>query len=284
MLALGSSRIGPVLVASASTSSSFSASNPPVPAYACVQTILPQLFEACQRHRIPATFFELTTALAFQKFQQAQCDAVVLEVGLGGRLDATNIVTPALSIITAIQHDHTRILGESLEQIAAEKAGIIKPGVDVLVGPGCPDIIRQIAASRSAPVFGIDVLSHDERRYRSSSDDTESLNTDLAHAAMHRLLSKRLFHSISPQILSTPSLQAALQARPICRFECFRVTATAPSCHSPGEPIDIERLHEHGGNRTSRDVVVVLDIAHNVDAMKALVQRIRSQFPKSSVR
>lgn len=59
-------------------------------------------------------------------------------MGLGGRLDATNIVTPALSVITAIQLDHTKILGDTIEKIAMEKAGIMKPGVDVLVGPGCP--------------------------------------------------------------------------------------------------------------------------------------------------
>ncbi len=68
---------------------------------------------------------------------------MVLEVGLGGRLDATNIVTPTLSIITAIQIDHTKILGDTIEKIALEKAGIMKPGVDVLVGPGCPmDVMR----------------------------------------------------------------------------------------------------------------------------------------------
>jgi dihydrofolate synthase/folylpolyglutamate synthase len=87
----------------------------------------------------------LTTALALVKFHRAQCEAVVLEVGLGGRLDATNIVTPTLSIITAIQIDHTKILGDTIEKIALEKAGIMKPGVDVLVGPGCPmDVMRVI--------------------------------------------------------------------------------------------------------------------------------------------
>ncbi len=73
-----------------------------------------------------------------KKFGVSTCEAVVLEVGLGGRLDATNIVTPSLAVITAIQIDHTRVLGDTIEKIAMEKAGIMKPGVDVLVGPGCP--------------------------------------------------------------------------------------------------------------------------------------------------
>ncbi len=67
----------------------------------------------------------------------------MLEVGIGGRLDATNIITPQLSIITTVQMDHMAILGDTIEKIAREKAGIIKPGVDALVGPGCPyDVMK----------------------------------------------------------------------------------------------------------------------------------------------
>ena len=96
------------------------------------------MFDACEKHSIPATFFELTTILAMITFKRANCNAVVLEVGLGGRLDSTNIINPALSIITSIQLDHVKILGDTIEKIAMEKAGIMKPGIDVLVGPGCP--------------------------------------------------------------------------------------------------------------------------------------------------
>jgi dihydrofolate synthase/folylpolyglutamate synthase len=101
-----------------------------------VLTTLPSLFSNCEKHDIPATFFELTSTLAFIAFKQANCDAIVLEVGLGGRLDSTNIITPTLCIITSIQLDHVNILGDTIEKIAMEKAGIMKPGVDVLVGPG----------------------------------------------------------------------------------------------------------------------------------------------------
>jgi dihydrofolate synthase/folylpolyglutamate synthase len=89
-------------------------------------------------HSIPATFFELTTILAMVAFQRSACEAVVLEVGLGGLLDSTNVITPTLSVITSIQLDHVKILGDTIEKIAMQKAGIMKPGVDVLVGPGCP--------------------------------------------------------------------------------------------------------------------------------------------------
>ncbi len=80
------------------------------------------------------TFFELTTALAFLHFAQSGVDAAVVEVGLGGRLDSTNVCQPAVAVITNISFDHTRLLGNTLAAIAAEKAGIIKPGVPVVSG------------------------------------------------------------------------------------------------------------------------------------------------------
>ena len=80
------------------------------------------------------SFFELTTALAFKYFAEKKVDIAVIEVGLGGRLDCTNIITPILSVITNISLDHTQFLGDTLQKIAGEKAGIIKPNVPVVIG------------------------------------------------------------------------------------------------------------------------------------------------------
>ena len=80
------------------------------------------------------SFFEVTTAMAFQYFKDQKVDVAVIEVGLGGRLDCTNIITPILSVITNISFDHTQFLGDTLAKIAAEKAGIIKKGVSVVIG------------------------------------------------------------------------------------------------------------------------------------------------------
>ena len=91
------------------------------------------------RHRsffepLKPTFFELTTAMAFSYFKSMNVDIAVVEVGLGGRLDCTNIITPVVSVITNISYDHTQFLGDTLAKIAAEKAGIIKHGVPVVIG------------------------------------------------------------------------------------------------------------------------------------------------------
>ncbi|MCF0040979.1 bifunctional folylpolyglutamate synthase/dihydrofolate synthase [Dyadobacter fanqingshengii] len=106
--------------------------------------------------RLSPSFFEATVAMAFSYFSKELVDIAVIEVGMGGRLDSTNIITPALSLITNISLDHTQFLGETLEEIAAEKAGIIKPGVPVVISERQTDSIAEVfstAAERvNAPV------------------------------------------------------------------------------------------------------------------------------------
>ena len=104
------------------------------------------------------TTFEITTALAFLYFQRQKVDVAVLEVGLGGRLDATNVVVPTVSVITSLSYDHTQILGETLAEIAREKAGIIKPTVPVVVAPQkyeAQQVIEEVAAERSATLIQV---------------------------------------------------------------------------------------------------------------------------------
>ncbi|MBI4650801.1 bifunctional folylpolyglutamate synthase/dihydrofolate synthase [Candidatus Desantisbacteria bacterium] len=105
------------------------------------------------------TYFEITTALAFQYFAEKNIDIAVVEVGMGGRLDATNVIMPELSIITTIGLEHTEILGNSLSLIAREKAGIIKPYVPVITGvqnSEALDVIRQISQENNSQLFILD--------------------------------------------------------------------------------------------------------------------------------
>jgi len=104
---------------------------------------------------VQPTFFEVTTAIAFELFRRARVDVAVIEVGLGGRLDATNVVTPEAAAITSIAFDHEQYLGRSLREIAAEKAGIIKSGVPVVVGDvtaEAGEAIARVARARGAPL------------------------------------------------------------------------------------------------------------------------------------
>ncbi len=102
------------------------------------------------------TFFELTTALAFKYFAEQKVDVAVIEVGLGGRLDCTNIITPDISIITNISFDHVQYLGDTLAKIAGEKAGIIKHGVPVIIGEKHPEttpVFTEKAKGEQAPLY-----------------------------------------------------------------------------------------------------------------------------------
>jgi dihydrofolate synthase / folylpolyglutamate synthase len=247
------------------------------------------LYDLCEKKDIPATFFELTTALAMRTFAKANCDAVVLEVGLGGRLDATNILKrPALSIITSVQLDHMHILGDNVEKIAIEKAGIMKAGVPVLVGPDVPLSVLQAEAKRyQADLFTIaDVLPRSEveivstQRYYASGriantnhpsslpenvDDkifpdqnAESINANLAKAAM-KLLQIRAADKLRSRGFSNWS--SGLWIRPPCRFEIISIR-----------------------DADGREVDVVLDIAHNYDGMKNLINTFQSVYGIAPVR
>ena len=121
-----------------------------------VESLLPSLLGEGSGVRHSPSFFELTTAMAFKYFADEQVDVAVIEVGLGGRLDSTNIIMPMLSVITNIALDHTQFLGSTLAEIAAEKAGIIKRGVPVVIGEATPEtrpVFEQKALEMEAPIF-----------------------------------------------------------------------------------------------------------------------------------
>jgi dihydrofolate synthase/folylpolyglutamate synthase len=130
------------------------------------------------------TFFEITTCAAFAAFARTPADWTLLEVGLGGRLDATNVITPRLSIITPVSMDHESFLGDTIAKIAAEKAGIIKRGIPVIVGPQHPDgleVIESTAARLGAPILAFGQHWHvwEERGRLIYQDETGLLDLPL---------------------------------------------------------------------------------------------------------
>lgn len=141
------------------------------------------------------SYFEFMTAMALVHFAREKCDVAVIEVGLGGRLDATNVVMPEVSVITSIGMDHMEMLGDSIEQIAREKAGIIKPSVPVIIGRlpvGAEGVIRAAAAEAGSRVFSVrEEFGDDLARYPRTNLEGDYQRANAATA----LLTARLLRS-----------------------------------------------------------------------------------------
>lgn len=212
-----------------------------------VQKHLTKMFEITDKFLIPATFFELTTLMAFNYFAAQNIDVAVVETGLGGRLDATNIITPLLSIITSISLDHTDILGSTLEEITKEKGGIIKPNVPVAIGPRVPsNIIKEIAASLSSPCIIVDDVQ---------ADDYQVENNAIARAALKHLQ------------VPDYAIEVGLQASPACRMEILpqdRLASVLPHTPLPSS--------------------IVLDVAHNPDGIRHLIRTLSGRFANTPFR
>lgn len=139
------------------------------------------------------SFFEFMTAMAFLQFARKQCGFNVIEVGLGGRLDATNIVLPEVSIVTSIGLDHCEMLGDTLAAIAGEKAGIVKPGRPLVMGrvpPEAEAVLRRVAHQNGSPVVSVrEAFGDDIRRYPSTNleGDYQRWNAATARLACEAL-------------------------------------------------------------------------------------------------
>ena len=207
------------------------------------------------------SFFELTTAMAFKYFADEKVDVAVIEVGLGGRLDSTNIITPILSVITNIALDHTQFLGSTLAEIASEKAGIIKQGVPVVIGEATPEtrpVFEQKASEMNAPIFFAE-----EFEMPSPLPDFElkgayqqkNLRTILCAVAQIKNLQLKIKNSISqPNIL--PSLLG----------------------EGSGERPSIQNLGLMGRWQTlQKQPLVICDTGHNPAAWQYLAPQIKAQ-------
>ncbi|GBG28884.1 Folylpolyglutamate synthase [Hondaea fermentalgiana] len=177
------------------------------------------IIERAEAANIHATFFEYVTALAMHYFASNGTDMVVLETGLGGRLDSTNIINaPALTVVTNIGLEHTRVLGDTLEAIAFEKASIAKPHRPMLVGPNVPlGPVEEICSSRQAPLHVLAPQPLD--------GDYDVENVAMARAALE----------ILGRDTSTDAVARALRQRPPCRFEIIP--------HRPGSVYVLDAGH-----------------------------------------
>lgn len=210
------------------------------------------------------TEFELITAAAFLHFLERRCDVVVLETGLGGALDASNVIdTPELAVLTAMGVDHAALLGPTLRDIAAAKAGIIKPGGTVVSRGGCPEadeVFRQTCRERGAQLTELDLSRLTIRRL--------DLGGAVFDFAPWENLTLPLAGTYQPQ-----NAALALTALEVLRTKGWRISdeAVRRGLESVRWPGRFEVL--------SRDPVFLLDGAHNAHGMRAAAESLRALFP-----
>jgi len=229
--------------------------------------------------RLPfITTFELTTALGFLYFAQRGVDAAVIEVGLGGRLDATNIVTPLVSVITSLSYDHMAVLGNTLTQIAGEKAGIIKEGVPVVSSPQKDEalaVLEKVAAERNAPLtlVGRDVTFEASEH----SLDGQSLAVSPSLVTRHSSL-------VTPEsvILRIPLLGAFQVVNAATAYAALKASGlSVPDAAIQKGFAEVKWPARFEVLR--REPPVILDSAHNVDSAQKLRQTLDDYFPTRPV-
>lgn len=169
-----------------------------------VEIFLNLLFDAIELHDIPATFFELTTNLAHLYFAKEKVDFVVMETGLGGRFDATNVIQPLLSVITSISLDHTDVLGNTIDAIAEEKSGIIKPNTPVVIGPKVPlPVIEKRARLLNSPLIQV-------------------TDVGITFEVENQLIAAEALKCLAQSVaLPSEAIAQGLNVRPPCRLETF---------------------------------------------------------------
>lgn len=213
------------------------------------------------------SFFELTTIMAFEHFARNQVDVAVIEVGLGGRLDTTNIITPLLSVITNISFDHTALLGNTLAKIAAEKAGIIKPGVPAVIGRRNPETDpvfthaggKNVVFAEDTPCFSGHFADEDFMTYRDTpwGDVQSCLTGDCQPENMRvvlnslRLLEKMNFVRLDNEIVNSGLKNVCSQTGLLGRWM-----------------------------KINSDALVIADTAHNVDGWVLIAKKLESYLPR----
>jgi dihydrofolate synthase/folylpolyglutamate synthase len=223
-------------------------------------------------HDIQPSFFELTVAMAFDYFAKEKVDIAVIETGLGGRLDSTNVITPLLSVITNIGMDHVHLLGNTLEKIAGEKAGIIKQGVPVVIGEYLPEtrpVFEAKATAMQAPIHFAEELyeiTHLKEAGKSGYNVSDKTNghTEQFELDLHGLYQLK-------------NLRTVLAAEKILHDTGFPISGT-------DEKYALANVKKLTGLRGRWDIlegspVVIQDVGHNEDGIRMIVQQLSQDYP-----
>ncbi|MCR9119180.1 MAG: bifunctional folylpolyglutamate synthase/dihydrofolate synthase [bacterium] len=226
----------------------------------------------------PPTYFEITTAIALTYFAEEKTDAAIMEVGMGGRLDSTNVIEPLVSVITTISYDHTKQLGSTLAEIAGEKGGIIKPGIPVVIGENpaeASEVLQRIASERgaAATVCGVD-FQYD---YSPPSPAANSHRLEAGFEYQSQISDPPLRWK-DLQVGMPGKHQAANAAAALATMEtlarlgwktsesAIRAGLASACCAARIEIVQ-------------RDPVIIIDAAHNAASISALTNVVAESFP-----
>jgi dihydrofolate synthase/folylpolyglutamate synthase len=245
---------------------------------------------------IGASFFDITTAIAFKYFSDKKINIAIIETGLGGRLDSTNIVNPILSIITSISEDHTNILGKGIKNIVKEKAGIIKENVPVLIEDTNPHIIELLlkeAKKKSAPFYVNYSIPAIQFAGYNVQNNTMICNIQNRTNIVDFLANKNSFFNIDALNTSiTESVSALLGKHQIDNMQLVIFAIILISFHkflikrnsidtAMKNVIKNTKIHFRIENISSfPDKPIILDVAHNPKSISVLVDTLKDMYPE----
>jgi len=218
--------------------------------------------------KVQPSFFEISVFMVFEYFALKKVDVAIIEVGLGGRLDTTNVINPVLSVITSISKDHTDILGDSLDKIAAEKAGIIKTSVPVVIGETHPEtepVFSSTAKEKQAEIFFAD------QHYQI---DYSLFSTDGFQVFNVRKGGQMYLPNLKIELLGTyqrKNVITLIQAIDILRDKGFAI-AEIDIYHSLKKIVELTGLWQIVGHNP----LTLLDAAHNADGIEEVIKQLQN--------
>jgi dihydrofolate synthase/folylpolyglutamate synthase len=226
--------------------------------------------------KIKPSFFELTVAMAFDYFSTEKVDIAIIETGLGGRLDSTNIITPILSIITNIGLDHVQILGNTLEKIAYEKAGIIKPNIPIVIGkylPETKDVFINKATNPHAPIHFV-------------QDEYSVTNITISPSTLQCTITNNQHQHSEDFILD---LNGMYQIHNLCTVLCAEgiLLQLGFNINNKAEKQALANVKTLNGLNGRWQVIqqnplLVLDVAHNEDGIKQVLLQLHTFYPNNN--
>ncbi len=217
------------------------------------------------------SFFELTIAMTFDYFAREQVDIAIMETGLGGRLDSTNIITPEVSVITNVGLDHTNLLGDTVEAIAWEKAGIIKTGIPAVIGKSRPEVVGVF--ERKAREVGTDIFLVEQNYHIESSSLKNREDQPLLQLAIHSKGSTRIVESALTGTYQHENILTAVAAVDMINRE--------GSFHLPENALKagLKNVIRNTGiagrwQILERKPLVICDTGHNADGIRSIMENI----------